>query len=118
MRKRPPRRDDPSAVAVTAAAEVTPELRAFLHRGFEQADEELFGPGVGAGLATAAATRLPGSVAAAATAVPGAATVRLGHPGGILSAGVVTGDGPAGPRLVEVSVTMTGRRIMEGVIYG
>lgn len=46
MRRRPPRRDDPSAVAVTAAAELTPELRAFLHRGFEQADEELFGPGV------------------------------------------------------------------------
>lgn len=36
------RRGDRGAVAVTVATALTPELQEFLHRGFEQADRELF----------------------------------------------------------------------------
>jgi GNAT superfamily N-acetyltransferase len=43
MKRRAGREDRPGEVRVTAATELSTEHRVFLHRGWERADQELFG---------------------------------------------------------------------------
>lgn len=69
---------------------------------------------LGAGLAAAAAARLPGTVAARAVGErPAGHTVRLGHPSGILEVTVRTSEHEP-PTVDEVGVVLTARRIMTG----
>lgn len=68
-----------------------------------------------AGIATAAAARLPGTVVAEVAARRAPGIVRIGHPGGVLS--VETAVDPTAPRLLRAVIERTARRIMAGEVY-
>jgi methylitaconate Delta-isomerase len=69
-------------------------------------------------IATATATRLPGTIPAEIAAQRSPGIVRIGHPGGVLSleVGVELGA-PGGPRLVRAVIERTARRVMAGEMY-
>jgi len=71
---------------------------------------------VTAGIPTAVACRLPGSVVHGLTR-PGCSTVRIGHPSGVLSLDVCLSQNAAGLELKEVVVGRTARRLMEGHVF-
>lgn len=72
-------------------------------------------------MCTAAASRIPGSVVnqAVGAARAAAATLRIGHPLGVMEVKVVTeaGDDAAQPRFKALGLTRTARRLMAGEVY-
>ncbi|HEV8534458.1 MAG TPA: PrpF domain-containing protein [Candidatus Limnocylindria bacterium] len=69
-------------------------------------------------IATATATRLPGTIPAEVATRRSLDTVRIGHPGGVLALEVaVELGGTAGPRLTRAVIERTARRVMAGEMY-
>ena len=66
----------------------------------------------------AVTTRIPGTVAHEAAALPGAAgDVRIGHPSGVLPVAGAVARGPDGAPVAQtVTVYRTARRLMEGFV--
>jgi 2-methylaconitate cis-trans-isomerase PrpF len=69
-------------------------------------------------VATATATRLPGTIPAEIATRRSPDHVRIGHPGGILTLAVgVELGGPGGARLKRAVIERTARRVMAGEMY-
>ena len=69
-----------------------------------------------AAIPTAAASKIPGSVVHALCR-PSASMVRIGHPSGIISAGITTSGEKENFRLTEVVVGRTARKLMDGIVF-
>ncbi|HEV8470326.1 MAG TPA: PrpF domain-containing protein [Candidatus Limnocylindria bacterium] len=69
-------------------------------------------------IATATATRLPGTIPADVATRRAPNVVRIGHPGGVIALEVaVELDEPGGPRLARAVIERTARRVMSGDVY-
>jgi hypothetical protein len=69
-------------------------------------------------VATATATRLPGTIPAEVATQHSPGLVRIGHPGGVLTLEVTVELGtPDGPRLTRAVIERTARRVMAGEMY-
>jgi len=69
-------------------------------------------------VATATATRLPGTIPAEIATQHSPGVVRIGHPSGVLTLEVaVERDAPGGPRLTRAVIERTARRVMAGEMY-
>jgi 2-methylaconitate cis-trans-isomerase PrpF len=69
-------------------------------------------------MCTAAAAAVPGTVVYEVRrkdADPG--RLRIGHPGGVLEAGVDCGEGPGGPVILRAYGFRTARLLMKGTAY-
>ncbi len=69
-------------------------------------------------IATGAASGIPGTVVEQAQQRLSAASLRIGHPGGVLTVEAeIDLTSPRAPRLVRAVLPRTARRIMDGIIY-
>jgi len=69
-----------------------------------------------AGIPTAAAAKIPGSVVHALCRAS-SSEVRIGHPSGIMAVGISTNGEKEHFRLSEVVVGRTARKLMDGHVY-
>ena len=65
---------------------------------------------------TAAASKIPGSVVHG-VCLKSSATLRIGHPSGVLSVGATASGGKDNLRLEEVVVGRTARKLMDGRVF-
>ena len=69
-------------------------------------------------VATATATRLPGTIPAQVATQHSSGVVRIGHPGGVLTLEVAVELGTSGgARLTRAVIERTARRVMAGEMY-